>query len=129
MGWWHYCRPPGQWSLLQNTACCRISIYFPKYRILRRGPSPYYSISGYKCVFSCGKTNSGVGGIKYRVETLKESEAINEVEALATGRAQVADNEVDGVTSATNTEVEVTRPDLAVGDEFIDLLCSQNDEH
>jgi len=71
----------------------------------------------------------GVGGIKYRVETLKESEAINEVEALATGRAQVADNEVDGVTSATNIGVEVTRPDLAVGDEFIDLLCSQNDEH
>jgi len=72
----------------------------------------------------------GVSGIKYRVETLKESVAINEVEALATGRAQVADNEIDGVTSATNIGVEGTRPDLAVGDEFIDvLLRSQNDEH
>ena len=114
---------PPKHSLLQN------KYLFPKYRLLRRGPSPYYLISGCECEWGCGKTNLGVGGIKYRVETLKESEAIDEVEALASGRAQVADNEVDGVTSATNIEVEVTRPDLGVGDEFIGLLCSQNDEH
>lgn len=70
-------------------------------------------------VRGCGKPNAAVGGVEYRIETLKECVPVNEVEPRACGGAQVSDDEVDAVGIATNRGVEGPRPDLCVGCELV----------
>lgn len=81
------------------------------------------SVGGGIRVCGCGKTDLGVRGIEYRVEALEESVAVDEVETLATGRAEVVDNEVDVVGGTTDVGVERTRPDLGVRGESVGVLC------
>jgi hypothetical protein len=70
-----------------------------------------------------GKTDAGVGGIKYRIEPLEECVAVDEVKSLATRRANVVNDEIYGATTTTKIGVERTRPDLGVWGETVGFLC------
>jgi hypothetical protein len=77
------------------------------------------SVGGGSRVCGCSKTDTGVGGIEHRVEALKESVTIDEVETLAAGGANGVDNEVDVAGATTNVGVKGARPDLAVRGESV----------
>lgn len=55
-----------------------------------------------------GKADAAVRGIKHGVEALEPSLAVDEVEALAAVRADVADDEVDAVRVSADRGVEST---------------------
>lgn len=55
-----------------------------------------------------GETDTAVGGIEDRVETLEEGHAVDEVEAFTSGGSEVTHNEVHAVGIATNSSVQVT---------------------
>jgi methyl coenzyme M reductase subunit C-like uncharacterized protein (methanogenesis marker protein 7) len=64
----------------------------------------------------------GVGGIKHGVEALKESIAIDKVEAFTTGSANGVDDEIDVADATTYIGVKGTRPDLAIRGESVGVL-------
>lgn len=74
-------------------------------------------------VRGCGKTDAGVGSIEYRVEPLEECVAVNEVKPLATGRANVLNDEIYSTGTTTKIGVQRTRPDLGVRGESVGFLC------
>jgi hypothetical protein len=77
------------------------------------------SVGGGSRVRGCSKTDTVVGGIEHRVETLKESVTVDEVETLTTGGANRVDDEVDVAGGTTNIGVKGARPDLAVRSESV----------
>ena len=68
--------------------------------------------------WSIGQTNSLVGGINYDIEALEESIAVDDIEALTRGRAEIIYDEIDPAGSPTDLSVEGTGPDLSVGSQF-----------
>lgn len=79
-------------------------------------------VGGGISVLSFGKTDAGAGGIEHRVEAFEERVAVNEVKPFATGRTNVANDEIYGVDATINVGVERTRPDLGVRGESVSFL-------
>lgn len=57
---------------------------------------------------SVGKTDTLVCSVEYGVESFKESEAIDKIETLAWGGANISDDEVDTIGVTTNSSVQCT---------------------
>jgi hypothetical protein len=64
---------------------------------------------------SGSKANASVGGIIDGIKSLKEGVTIDEVKSLATGRANVPDNQIDRTSGAADYRVQRTRPYLRIG--------------
>jgi ribosomal protein S3 len=64
----------------------------------------------------CGsQSNTLVGSVEYRVESLEESLAVDEVESRSTCGTNITDNQINNAGNTTNVTVKGTRPDLTVG--------------
>ena len=63
----------------------------------------------------CGsQSNTLVGSVEYRVESLEESLAVDKVEPRSAVVTNVTNNQVNGACNTTNVSVKGTRPDLTV---------------
>lgn len=61
--------------------------------------------------------------VEHRVNALKESVDIDEIETFTTGLANGVDNELDVAVTTTKIGTKGTRPDLAVKGESVGGLC------
>lgn len=66
----------------------------------------------------CCQSDSLVGSVIDRVESLKKSLAEDKVQSRTFLGANVSNNQVNAIGSATNQGVKGTRPDLSVSSKF-----------
>lgn len=74
------------------------------------------------CEGSGGETDTPIGGIENRVEALKESVSVDEVQALAAVGSEVGDDQVNVARCASDGGVERTGPQLGIGGQLVDDL-------
>lgn len=76
-------------------------------------------VGGSGCERSGGEPNTAVRGVENGVETLKESKAIYEIKALATGCTDITNDKINVIGSSSDGGIECTGPNLGVGSQFI----------
>ena len=72
------------------------------------------SVAGGGGIGCCCQSDPIVASVEYRVESLKEALAQNEVQSGSTVGADVDNNQINAAGNSTNVTVEITRPDLSV---------------
>ena len=75
---------------------------------------PGISVGGGSGEGCSSKSDTLVGSIKDRVESLEETLAVDEIESRSAGIANVCNNQVNVAGSTTKLRIKVTRPDLGV---------------
>jgi hypothetical protein len=76
------------------------------------------SVGGGRGEACCRQSDSLVGSVVDRVESLEESHAEDEIESGSTIEAIVLDNQINVTENTTNIGIKAPRPDLSVSSQF-----------